>query len=47
MVKVVSRKAPKIRVRVGQHQCFLSIIERGWNKTLLITLPHPNVMSSV
>ncbi len=47
MVEVVFKKAPKIRVRPRQQPCFLSIIERGWKKTLLTVLPPPNVMNSV
>jgi hypothetical protein len=47
MVEVVFRKAPKIRAKSRQQPCFLSIIERGWKKTLLTALPPPNVMNNV
>jgi len=47
MAKVVSKKAPEIRVRSRQQPWFFFIFERGWTKTLLIALPPPNLMNRV
>jgi len=47
MVKVVSRKVPKTKIRSKQQPFFFFFIfELGWKKTLLTIFPLPNLMNS-